>query len=128
MDNLLEYLRKKNHIHRCAPRRFDEVIYTPFTFNIIKELAVQQAQIPDLMSSIGSSGESSHNAEPASVNEMDNFFDQNIDASGKSIPGNVSYDDLAKRIAPIGEILFFDYGVVVMWGFTEGWCLELIFC
>lgn len=118
MDNLLEHLRKKNHIHRCAPRRFDEVIYTPFTFTAIKELAAQQAQIPDLMSSIGSSSESPH-PEPATVNEMDNFFDQNIDASGKSIPGNVSYDDLAKRIAPIGEILYFDYGVLVMWGFSK---------
>lgn len=72
-------------------------------------------------------GSSSHGADPASVNEMDNFFDQNIDASGKSIPGNVSYDDLAKRIAPIGEILYFDYGVVVMWGFTAGNCQILTF-
>lgn len=56
-------------------------------------------------------------AHPASVDEMD-AFDQNIDASGKSIPGNVAYEDLAKRIAPIGEILYFDYGVVVLWGFS----------
>jgi uncharacterized Rmd1/YagE family protein len=26
---------------------------------------------------------------------------------------------LAKRIAPIGEILLFDYGVAVFWGFTS---------
>ncbi|KAJ3302959.1 hypothetical protein HDV03_004411 [Kappamyces sp. JEL0829] len=113
MDNLMEHLRKKNHIHRAAPKRFDEVIYTPFTFNPIKELAAQHANIPDF--SVGGANEAS---DPASVSEMDNFFDQNIDASGKSIPGSVSYDDLAKRIAPIGELLYFDYGVIVMWGFT----------
>ncbi len=78
-------------------------------------MAAQQAVIPDF--SVGSSGE---NADPSSVNEMDNFFDRNIDASGKYIPGNVTYDDLAKRIAPIGELLYFDYGVIVMWGFTAG--------
>lgn len=93
------------------------VIYTPFTFTPIKELAAQQAIIPDLIS-VGATNENGLNVDPATVNEMDNFFDQNIDASGKSIPGTVSYDDLAKRIAPIGELLYFDYGVIVMWGFS----------
>ncbi len=29
------------------------------------------------------------------------------------------FGSLAKRIAPAGECLFFDYGVVVLWGLTE---------
>jgi uncharacterized Rmd1/YagE family protein len=112
MDELIEHLRKKNHIHHAAPRRFDEVIYTPFTFTAIKELAAQQASIPDMISV------SNNNDSEEPGRATDNFFDQNIDSSGKSIPHNVSYGDLAKRIAPIGEILYFDYGVIVMWGFT----------
>lgn len=115
MDKLMDHLRQKNHIHRAAPRRFDEVIYTPFTFQVIQQLAARQASIPDLIS-VSATHEPD---DPATIQEIDNFFDQNIDASGKSIPGDVSYDDLAKRIAPIGELLYFDYGVVVMWGFTS---------
>jgi uncharacterized Rmd1/YagE family protein len=45
-------------------------------------------------------------------------LEQNIDSSGQSIPLATQQKDLAKRIAPIGEILYFDYGVVVCWGFT----------
>jgi uncharacterized Rmd1/YagE family protein len=112
MDDLMESLRKKNHIHRAAPRRFDEVIYTPFTFTAITELAAQQASIPDRISV-----SSNHDHEEPGQS-TDNFFDQSIDASGKSIPQNISYGDLAKRIAPFGEVLYFDYGVIVMWGFN----------
>ena len=39
--------------------------------------------------------------------------------NSNTISGSVSYENLAKRIAPLGEVLYFDYGVVVMWGFTE---------
>jgi uncharacterized Rmd1/YagE family protein len=91
------------------------VIYTPLTFKAINELAAQQASIPDLMS-VRTPGDQ---ADPASLNEMDSFFDQNIDASGQTIPGNVTYEHLAKRIAPIGELLYVDYGVIVMWGFIS---------
>ena len=47
------------------------------------------------------------------------FFLQNIDSFGQEIPANVPFGSLAKRIAPAGECLFFDYGVVVLWGLTE---------
>ncbi len=44
----MNHLRNQNHFHQAAPRRFDEVIYTPFTFNpILGELSEQQARIPD---------------------------------------------------------------------------------
>ena len=43
---------------------------------------------------------------------------QNIDSHGHEIPQNFPVNLLAKRISPYAEILFFDYGVVVMWGFS----------
>ncbi|KAJ2985034.1 hypothetical protein HDV02_000798 [Globomyces sp. JEL0801] len=122
MDKLLAHLRQKNHIHRAAPRRFDEVIYTPFTFSPIKDILAQQASIPDLASSTAAERENNH---PATVHENDTFYDAtgtdfevNVNGVGKSIPADVSYADFAKLIAPIGEILYFDYGVIVMWGYT----------
>ncbi|KAJ3251530.1 hypothetical protein HK103_002276, partial [Boothiomyces macroporosus] len=114
-DPALEDESQLPHVTAKTQKEQWYLIYTPFTFDPIIELDAQQAIIPDLIS-VSASHEHSH---PASIQETDNFFDQNIDASGKSIPGDVSYGDLAKRIAPIGEVLIFDYGVVVLWGFTE---------
>ena len=42
-----------------------------------------------------------------------------MDSSGKVLPSNLPYSEIARRIAPIGELIFFEYGVVVMWGLTE---------
>ena len=53
------------------------------------------------------------------VDEMDPFFEKNVDATGNALPHTISYAGLAKRISPFGECFFFDYGVVVMWGLTE---------
>ncbi|KAI8909081.1 hypothetical protein EDD86DRAFT_191224 [Gorgonomyces haynaldii] len=108
MEQLMEHLRKKNPVHRTSPKRFDEVIYTPYTLG---EVSPTEPIVPDL---IELPPQTSSNIENVGL-----FLDQNIDASGNAIPGTIKYEDLAKRIAPIGEILYFDYGVVVMWGYTE---------
>jgi uncharacterized Rmd1/YagE family protein len=108
MDDLLEYLRQKNPVHRTAPKKFDEVIYTPFAFSQIQEIELEA-----LEKTLDQFGRDS----PAIAN-VDDFLEQNIDAEGRPIPGSIQYEHLAKRIAPIGEILVYDYGVVVFWGFT----------
>jgi uncharacterized Rmd1/YagE family protein len=82
-------------------------VYTTFTFVPIHD-ETPATTIPDLQV---------EHAE--GLSESSQYLDQHIDASGNVIPDNLPYENLAKRIAPIGEILFFDYGVVVMWGFTE---------
>ena len=57
---------------------------------------------------------------PASPSRsLSNFLIQNVDSLGHSLPTNLPHDGLAKRIAPNGDLVFFDYGVVVMWGLTE---------
>nr|KAJ3420811.1 hypothetical protein HK105_005220 [Polyrhizophydium stewartii] len=116
MDELMEHLKRKSAKYQTAPKRIDEVIYTPFNFSAGEDdLHVVGA---DPKPSMDATGEPPRLLQP-SVDDVDLFFDQNIDALGKSIPGNIPYDNLAKRIAPVGEIMYFDYGVVVMWGLTE---------
>lgn len=109
MDALIEHLRKKPPVHRTSPKRFDEVVYTPYAFTDL-----QEAELQKLEQVFNDAVEGN----PPIAN-VDEFLEQNIDADGRQIPGHIKYENLAKRIAPIGEILIFDYGVVVMWGFTS---------
>ena len=105
MDRLLEHLRRKNYIHNAAPRRFDEVIYTPFSMSAIDGLEAQKAGIPNI--------ESSGNYVGQGITQKD--FNLQADSDYVS---DVVLHELAKKIAPIGEIMYFEYGVVVLWGFS----------
>eukprot|EP00842_Homolaphlyctis_polyrhiza_P003042 jgi/Hompol1/3739/HPOL_003334-RA len=131
MDALMEHLRRKPARFMTAPKRIDEVIYTPFSFAHADDappksplknlLSAQQSTLPLQLPTEAVPDQDSHQSETlltSTIEDVGTFFDQNIDASGKSIPGNWPYESLAKRIAPVGEILYFDYGVVVMWGLT----------
>ena len=95
IDALFDDLKKRVLLNGTNPKRFDEVIYTTFTF---ESSIVPNVEVPN------------SSTEP--------FLFQNIDSSGQEIPDNFPVNFLAKRIAPYGEILFFEYGVVVMWGFS----------
>jgi hypothetical protein len=95
-----EYLRlTKDPLHLTSPKRFDEVIYTPYAFADGVALDLQSMErIFD------------ESLEATPIANVDDFLEQNIDADGKQIPGSIKYEALAKRIAPVGEVLFFDYG------------------
>ncbi|KAH6574526.1 hypothetical protein BASA60_005433 [Batrachochytrium salamandrivorans] len=107
MDALMDHLMKKEPRYQVLPKRIDEEVDGAVQQDLIDLRAIHE-NLPEI-------GTLLH----PTVADLDSFFDQNIDAAGKSIPGNIPYEDLAKRIAPIGEVLYFDYGVVVMWGLTE---------
>ncbi|EGF76844.1 hypothetical protein BATDEDRAFT_36144 [Batrachochytrium dendrobatidis JAM81] len=115
MDALMDHLKQKEAKYHISPKRIDEVIYTPFNFSETDLNAPDLIDIRPVHDHIQEIGTLLN----PTVGDVNSFFDQNIDASGKSIPGNIPYENLAKRIAPIGEVLYFDYGVVVMWGLTE---------
>jgi uncharacterized Rmd1/YagE family protein len=100
LDPLMEYFRRKSHVHMVTPRRYDEVIYTPYTLKQIDESALQQAGMPSFQSSLHETGMSTEG-----------------DASAST---DASFTDIAKKMAPLGEVLIFDYGVAVFWGLNYG--------
>ncbi|TPX33718.1 hypothetical protein SmJEL517_g03427 [Synchytrium microbalum] len=53
------------------------------------------------------------------VDARDSFFEQNVDSTGAPLPSSIPMESIAKKIAPVGELFLFDYGVVVCWGLSE---------
>ncbi|KAJ3040697.1 hypothetical protein HDV00_010590 [Rhizophlyctis rosea] len=121
-DALFEWLKGRSNRNHTAPKKFDEVIYTPWVStssnpgNLPPNGLTADNSYADLID-WSSPGEIDATAQP--LNDLESFFEQSIDASGRTIPSTISFAGLAKRISPIGECLFFDYGVVVMWGLSE---------
>ncbi|TPX55793.1 hypothetical protein PhCBS80983_g05026 [Powellomyces hirtus] len=121
MDELMEFLKSRSRTNRTSPKKFDEAIHTPY-LAIGPNTPQPEPPLPDLISLTSDdllAREVEGTRPEAILENADSFFEQNIDAAGKSIPSNIAYDSLAKRIAPIGECLFFAYGVVVMWGLSD---------
>ena len=118
MDELMAYLKRKTLQNQTNPKRLDEVVYTPFSFTLAEDMTIQSDFAHFSNASQGSVVDSRRLFQ-ANLDDVESFFDQNIDSRGQSIPTTIAYDRLAKQIAPVGEILFFDYGVVVMWGLSE---------
>ncbi|KAI9209875.1 uncharacterized protein BJ171DRAFT_418314 [Polychytrium aggregatum] len=120
MDRLYELLLKCKHQNGTAPKRFDEVIYTPYYFQrptdepLIDLEHDHESNDLDIDHTVGIHGPVS---DP--VESLGGFFEHNLDVNGRAIPQTLPRSKLAKRIAPVGECFFFDYGVVVFWGLTE---------
>lgn len=96
------------------------VIYTPFVLGISPGMQEASVGIDFFAPRTTSASERTRpTTQSGSHTESNPFFLQNIDSFGQEIPANVPFGSLAKRIAPAGECLFFDYGVVVLWGLTE---------
>ncbi|KAJ3009352.1 hypothetical protein HKX48_008018 [Thoreauomyces humboldtii] len=119
MDELLDFLKTRSIRNRTSPKQFDEAIHTPYMALPVNTLSPEPTPLlPDLVNL--SSEENLEGDRPdALLDNVDSFFEQNIDSAGRSLPSNIPYDSLAKRIAPVGECVFFAYGVVVMWGLSE---------
>ncbi|KAI9003746.1 hypothetical protein BC832DRAFT_559834 [Gaertneriomyces semiglobifer] len=123
MRDLVDFLKSKSGVHRCVPKKFDEVVHTPFAFT--PGFQTPQSSNEQIVSDPAGDtipGEFQHHQvheRPPNIENLSSFFEQNIDALGRSLPSDIPYTSLAKRISPIGECLFFEYGVVVMWGLSE---------
>ncbi|RKP04311.1 hypothetical protein CXG81DRAFT_2452, partial [Caulochytrium protostelioides] len=89
MEPLIKWLESVKSVHKTFPKRFDEVVFTPFL-------------APRPGAPRGSTG--AH---------------RNVDYSGHRLDPAMTWSELPGSIAPIGEVFFFDYGVVVMWGLPE---------
>lgn len=96
MRDFIRWLKDKRRTHSTAPKLFDECIYTPFKFRNIRKNS----------SSSQRSNESS--------DEGENDGKRNKKAIQFDDEGGVI--DLGKRNS---DIFIFEYGVIVMWGFTK---------
>ncbi|KAI8819342.1 uncharacterized protein EV422DRAFT_108817 [Fimicolochytrium jonesii] len=122
MDPLMDFLKSRSTRNKTSPKKFDEAIHTPYLGIPATNGTLDPLIVPDLINLVPEElmSPTEDGVRPnASLHNIDSFFEQNIDAAGRSLPSTIAYDDLAKRIAPIGECLFFAYGVVVMWGLSE---------
>ena len=59
--------------------------------------------------------------------EIDWVFKNNVDQNKVNLSRSLKFKELSKAICPTGEIFVFDYGVIVLWGFTEKEELSIIF-
>ncbi|GJJ79071.1 required for meiotic nuclear division protein 1 [Entomortierella parvispora] len=87
MDDLFNYLQSRKTTNGAAPKRFDECIYTPFSYT----LSSKPPSTADLLG-----------LDEAATNGS-RLLHQQQQQSKESIP----------------EVLYFDYGVVVIWGMSE---------
>lgn len=96
MRDFIRWLKDKRRIHSTAPKLFDECIYTPFTYK-------------DWRRNSTSSHKSSDSGEFDKAFVRGKKESIRLDDEGGVI-------DVGKRYT---DIFIFEYGVVVMWGFTK---------
>ncbi|KAK9767631.1 sporulation protein rmd1 [Basidiobolus ranarum] len=93
MDSLMKHFQSLKRRYLSTPKRFDECIYSPFSFHA--ESINGTVPTGDLLSL--SAGDTTTN--------VDHSFHQ--------------YEENELNSFVMGEIFLFDYGVCVLWGFTE---------
>ncbi|ORX80155.1 DUF155-domain-containing protein [Basidiobolus meristosporus CBS 931.73] len=95
MDSLMKHFQTMKKTFLASPKRFDECIYTPLSFHA--ESINGNVPTGDLLSlSAGETGSHSY---------------------GFQQPDHYEENELNSFL--MGEVFLFDYGVCVLWGFTE---------
>jgi uncharacterized Rmd1/YagE family protein len=146
MDGLMQYLKGRGKSKGAAPKLFDECIYTPYSYNRVSKKAMQRME--EVRSAPAELFERRHSDSALEVMERDSgipgdrsedLIDMTTSAGDTSISngmapdGNAALPEVLEHRpleAPIPETLdfdteihtpevfLFDYGVVVLWGFT----------
>ncbi|KAI9359299.1 hypothetical protein DFJ73DRAFT_903768, partial [Zopfochytrium polystomum] len=141
MDLLMEYLLSRKAWNGTSPKRFDEALYTPYTVSSYSDAGnndlIDFLDPPDF-SNAQENAESYPQTHPASftfntANFLADVLPNDLkhggdyadlpgrnasSSSAQSAQDDLSYKELVRRTTA-SELFFFDYGVVVMWGFTE---------
>ncbi|KAF8541880.1 hypothetical protein BDD12DRAFT_827645 [Trichophaea hybrida] len=104
LDGLMKFLKARAFTRGTAPRKFDECIFTPFTYNLQQ---VQQPLADDLMS----------------LNQQDDVKKMPTVPEDRHYEGDITDDwslltfvDQQHRAVTSSDIFLFQYGVVVIWG------------
>lgn len=96
MRDFIRWLKDKRRIHSTAPKLFDECIYTPFTYKDWRR-----------------NSSSSHKSNDSG--EFDKGFNR-VKKESIRLDDEGGVIDVGKRHT---DIFIFEYGVVVLWGFTK---------
>ncbi|KAI0244798.1 sporulation protein rmd1 [Massospora cicadina] len=95
MDSMFKYFQSLKSLYGCAPKIFDECMYTPFNFSWVN--TPTQITIP--------------------LGELRSFEGENLETACALDSDTENVIDIA--LPGMGELFIFDYGVVVFWGLTQ---------
>ncbi|TID28923.1 hypothetical protein CANINC_002191 [Pichia inconspicua] len=97
MRDFIRWLKDKRRIHSTAPKLFDECIYTPFMFKDWRR---------------NSSGTTNgNNGNNNNFSKKEDFMKQQIQLDDEG--GLIDFGKMNK------DLFIFEYGVIVMWGFSK---------
>ncbi|GBB99608.1 hypothetical protein RclHR1_03580015 [Rhizophagus clarus] len=110
---LTEFLRKE---HNVQPKFYDECLYSPYHFPIVPGRITEIASSFDVQSPSGHTYIDRQIENYENNNDISQYF-----SSDENLEGG-EHSGVTNPIIPpinLGEVFYFDYGVVVIWNFTE---------
>ncbi|KAG8954932.1 hypothetical protein FRC04_010416 [Tulasnella sp. 424] len=136
MPELLKFFMARKEAYRTAPKQFDEVIYTPYSYESIPASSSPTKQRPPIISkSFVQEGDllgvpelrqtEEHQPEHNGTNDAghDQDDDPEMTPLAQAIlrrQGRPRFDSVSDQDNPsTPEVFLFDYGTVVIWGMTE---------
>lgn len=115
MDDLLKFFHARKSAYRTAVRRFDEVIYTPYSY----DLKTQQHTTSDVDPS-ANLGSNSDRDYLISINSETNLAPVSIDEMTRRSETKPKIKRFqTEQTEGEADVFLFEYGTVVMWGMTE---------
>lgn len=95
LDLMLKFFQTLRTQYGCIPKIFDECLYTPFNFSSVNASSQISISLGELATFDVKGSDT--------ISAIDSDTENTIDVA---LPG-------------MGEVFFFDYGVVVLWGLTQ---------
>ncbi|KAA8907343.1 hypothetical protein FN846DRAFT_947405 [Sphaerosporella brunnea] len=112
MDALMKFLKARASSRGAAPRKFDECIYTPWSYSYNKQQQ-QPPQVLDLMQIREEEG-AKHMQTPAEQ-AAENAGEEDEGDDNRSL---MNFVEQQNRAISMSDVFLFQYGVVVIWGMT----------
>ncbi|CAI2163641.1 12431_t:CDS:2 [Funneliformis geosporum] len=107
---LIDFLKKRHNVH---PKLYDECLYAPYHFPLVSGRNSKIASSSAIKSPNGYTFMDRQIENYENINDISHYF---------TVEEGEASSSTTKQAAPltnIGEVFYFDYGVVVIWNFTE---------
>jgi uncharacterized Rmd1/YagE family protein len=106
MKDLLRWLKDRKRIHNTSPKLFDECIYTPFTYKDWRSGFQEGNGAVAAAAAAAAAASTSPPSEDADSGDIQHKYMRLADDGGEI--------DIGKK----NDLFIFDYGVIIMWGYT----------